>query len=202
LPAALSEALNGNTCRHLEADASAELTATPIPVAATDDGVVKQAEWSIKIEPDGSMLAGGDLTIEHSGPLDFTMDTPPGMKLLSCHLAGRPVSPVDLGDGRLKIALPADASSSKLACTFTRASGALDPVEGTLELALPRTPLFIHALKWLIDLPPGYQAETHGNLTRVTAPGSQSARIVLAKNLCRDERPETRVFYQRADIAR
>ena len=54
-----------------------------------------------------------------------------------------------------------------------------------------------------VDLPPGYQAETHGNLTRVPATGgAQPSRITLQKNLCRDERPEIRVFYQRGDLLR
>jgi hypothetical protein len=202
LPAPLAEALKGATCQQMEAGASADLTATPVPVAATEEGVVKQSEWSVKIEPDGSMLATGVLMIEHKGPLGFVFDTPQDMKLLSCELAGRPVSPIDLGEGRLKIALPPQETESRLACSFTRTGDPLDPVEGTLKLSLPRTPLFLHSLLWHIDLPQGYQAETHGNLTRVTATGGPPSRISLRKNLCRDERPETQVFYQRADLNR
>ena len=104
LPASLAQSLNGATCQQLESGASAELTATPIPVAVTEEGVVKQAEWSVKIEPDGSMLATGILNIEHKGPLGFVFDTPQDMKLLSCELGVRPVSPIDLGEGRLKVA--------------------------------------------------------------------------------------------------
>ncbi|RYF19363.1 MAG: hypothetical protein EOO77_10320 [Oxalobacteraceae bacterium] len=72
-------------------------------------------------------------------------------------------------------------------------------MEGTLELSLPKTPLFIRALTWKIDLPPVYQAETHGNLVRVTGAGDPPSRLTLRKNLCRDERPQTHVFYQRSD---
>lgn len=200
LPAALAELLGGMTCQHLEAATSADLSATPIPVAATEEGVVKQAEWSLKIEPDGAMLATGAMLIEHKGPLGFIFDTPPDMKLLSCELGGRAVSPVDLGGGNLKVALPPQSGDSRLACAFTRAGTALDPVEGTVRLSLPRTPLFIHALHWQIDLPPGYQAETSGNLKRIQAVGASASRIILGKNLCRDERPEIHLFYQRADL--
>lgn len=202
LPAKLVESLKGATCHQLEAGTSVELTATPIPVAATEEGVVKQAEWSVKIEPDGSMLATGMLMIEHKGPLGFVFDTPQDMKLLSCELGGRPVSPVDLGEGKLKITLPPQGENSRLVCSFTRTGSALDPVEGTLKLSLPRTPLFLHSLLWHIDLPPGYQAETHGNLTRIPATGGSPSRISLRKNLCRDERPEIHVFYQRTDLNR
>jgi hypothetical protein len=202
LPAELALALKGMTCRLLEAAATATLTATPLPVAATEEGVVHQAEWSLKVEPDGSMLTTGTMVVEHKGPLGFVFDTPPGMKLLSCELAGNPVSPVDLGAGKLKLTLPPQAESSRITCSFTRTSETLDPVAGTLRLTLPQTPLFIHSLKWCIDLPPGYQAETHGNLTRLPATGGAPSRILLAKNLCREERPEIQVFYQRTDLNR
>ncbi len=202
LPAPLAEALKGVNCQQLEAGTSVELTATPIPVAATEEGVVKQAEWSVKIEPDGSMLATGMLMIEHKGPLGFVFDTPHDMKLLSCELGGRPVSPIDLGEGRLKVALHPQGADSRLVCSFTRTGTPLDPVEGTLKLSLPRTPLFLHSLLWHIDLPQGYQAETSGNLARIAAIGGSPSRISLRKNLCRDERPEIHVFYQRADLNR
>ena len=203
LPASLAESLQGTTCQHLEATTTADLTVTPIPVAATADGVVSTAEWTLKIEPDGAMLATGDLKIEHKGQLGFVLDTPDGMKLLSCEVAGKPVAPVDLGDGALKITLPAQGENSRLSCAFTGRTTALDPVEGTVKLSLPKVPLFIHSLVWCVDLPAGYQAETHGNLTRQqVATSAPPSRISLKKNLCRDERPEIQLFYQRSDLNR
>lgn len=202
LPSALASHLNGASCDQLEAVTTAEISATAIPVVATEEGVIKLAEWSLKIEPDGSMLATGALNIEHKGPLDFIFDTPENMKLLSCELRGSPVSPIDLGEGRLKISLPSANTESLVYCSFTSAGNALDPVSGTLKLALPQTPLFQHSLLWHIDLPLGYQAETHGNLTRLSSAGAAASRISLRKNLCRNERPEVQVFYQRADLNR
>ena len=202
LPAPLVETLAGATYRQLEAAAAVDLTATPVPVAATDEGVVKQADWTLKIEPDGAMLATGVIVIEHKGPLGVVLEVPDGMKLLSSELDGKPVAPVDLGEGRLKVTLPARDGISRFGCAFTRADEPLDPVEGTLALELPRTPLFIHALEWKIELPAIYQAETHGNLKRVPSPGGNPSLVTLRKNLCRDEGPETRLFYQRADLNR
>lgn len=201
LPTGFAQALHGTICQHLEAATTADLSVTPIPVAATAEGVVTTAEWSLKIEPDGAMLATGVLSIEHKGPLGFMLDTPPGMKLLSCELANKPVSPVDLGMGALLVTLPAQAEITCLSCSFTGRTEPLDPVEGTVSVALPKSPLFMHALVWQIELPAGYQAETHGNLTRQqVAPNSAPARITLRKNLCRDERPEIQLFYQRSDL--
>jgi hypothetical protein len=174
---------------------------TSIPVAATAEGVVTTAEWSLKIEPDGAMLATGALNIDHKLSLEFVFDTPPGMKLLSCDVGGKAIPPVDLGQGVLKITLPAQDGISKLSCSFTGHSEALDPVEGTVRLSLPKVPLFIHSLLWRLDLPSGYQAETHGNLTRIASSDATTC-ITLEKNLCRDERPEVHVFYQRSDLNR
>ena len=67
---------------------------------------------------------------------------------------------------------PAAGQKTRVSCSFTGRTAALDPVEGTLELALPKTPLFIRALTWRIDLPRGYQAETHGNLIRSADPSA------------------------------
>ena len=203
LPAALAEFLLGNTCRYLEAATNAELTVTQVPVAAIAEGVVTAATWNLKIEPDGAMLASGNHTIEHKGLLDFAFDTPEGMKLLTCELNGKPVSPLDSGEGKLKLTLPANHKNSQLSCAFTGRIPPLDPVEGTMKLSLPKLPLFIHSLQWQLDLPSDYQAETQGNLTRTKTTGSENpARITLQKNLCRDERPEIHLFYQRTNLNR
>lgn len=203
LPPVLIDALDGGTCQHLEAGTSATLKVTSIPVAATAGGVVKDAEWSMRIEPDGAMLLSGTLAAEHKNQLEFVFDTPDGMKLLTCEVGGRPVSPVDLGAGNLKVTLPAAAEKSLLSCSFTGTIAPLDPVEGTMKLSLPKLPLFIHSLSWHLELPAGYQAETHGNLSRSTAANSgPPSRIALTKNLCRDERPEINVFYQRIELNR
>lgn len=203
LPAALASLLEGATCQHLEAATTADLTVTPIPVAATAEAVVTSAEWALKIEPDGAMLATGALTIGHRKQLGFVLDTPPGMKLLTCEVGGQQVAPVDLGQGVLQVTLPprADKESSRLVCSFTGRTEPLDPVEGTLSLALPKVALFMHELVWHLDLPAGYQAEAHGNLTRKpVAANAPPSRVTLAKNLCRDERPQVQLFYQRSNL--
>lgn len=202
LPSALAEILRGGTYHHLERATSADLTVTSIPVAATAEGVVTNAEWALRIEPDGAMLATGVMTIEHKSQLGFEFDTPEDMKLLSCEVGGKGASPVDLGGGRLMVTLPPHGENTRLSCAFTGRITALDPVEGTMKLSLPKVPLFMHSLLWSLDLPSGYQAETHGNLMRFSTTSGQPSRIALRKNLCRDERPEIQVFYQRSDINR
>lgn len=203
LPDALAKLLKGNTSQHLETASSVELSVLPIPVAATAEGVIDKAEWFLKMESDGAMLISGDLNIQHKKPMPLVFDLPEGLRLLACEINGQSVSPADLGEGRYQVNFTAQSDRSRLSLSFTGTRPALDPVEGTLQLSLPKIPLFIHALNWQLDLPVGYQAETHGNLKRLAIPAANNAcRISLQKNLCRDERPEVQVFYQRSNLNR
>lgn len=200
LPAGFMEKLNGVNCYQLEVAGAADLTVNPLPVVATAAATISEAVWSVKLEPDGAMLVDGTMGVEHRGMLGVTLDVPPGLTLLSCEVGGQSVTPVNLGGERLEVSLPAGGEKTRVSLAFTGRTAAMDPVEGTLALTLPKTPLFIRALAWKIDLPRGYQAETHGNLVRTDEPNEPPSRLTLRKNLCRDERPETNVFYQRSDL--
>lgn len=186
-------------------DAAAALhasTAADPPPAATDEGTIHSAEWSLRIEPDGAMLAQGTMEVTHANAIQLKIDTPAGMKLLRCQIADQPSAPQDLGDGALQLNLPASPTrSTRVAVSFTGTTEKLHPVEGTLALSLPKTPMFVQSLRWEMLLPPGYQAETFGNLTRQPTPVGKPDYLLLSKNLLRDERPETRVFYQRSNLA-
>jgi hypothetical protein len=204
LPPKLREALAGSTYHTLESkDHAAELGARELPLVATAEAVVSEATWALRQESDGALLAEGLLKIEHRQPLRVAFDSPAGFTLLSCAVNGRDTRPVDRGEGRIEIPLPpAGKEASQIQLSFTAAGEALDPVSGTLALALPRTPLFIRALNWRIDLPAAYRAEVHGNLIRdLLVAGDPPSAIRLRKNLCRDEVPAVSVFYQRADLS-
>ncbi|MEI6653372.1 MAG: hypothetical protein WCP45_01275 [Verrucomicrobiota bacterium] len=201
LPDFLKSLLKGESCFHLEAAESAALTVNPLPLVATADGSMPTAQWSVTIEPDGAMLVKGTLTVEHRKRMVVALDTPAGLTLLSCQVGDHAVAPVNLGEGRLEVTLPGTGGATKIECVFTGRTDALDPVDVTLTLALPQTPLSINALVWGINLPAEYIAETNGNLTRTPNPkDAVPSQITLRKNLCRDERPEIHVFYRRAGL--
>jgi hypothetical protein len=200
LPAGFMEKLGGVNCYQLEASGPAELAVNPLPVVATAEATVSEAAWAVKLELDGAMMVEGTMNVEHRGMLGVTLDVPPGLTLLSCQVGGQSATPVNLGEGKIEVSLPASADKTRISLSFTGRVAVLDPVEGTLALALPKTPLFIRALNWKVELPRGYQAETHGNLLRTAEPNEPPSRLTLRKNLCRDERPETNVFYQRSDL--
>jgi hypothetical protein len=196
----LAAPLAGAAFYQLEGGAEAGLAVTALPVVETAVATVPEANWSARVEPDGAMWVEGTMTVESQGVAPLQLVVPEGLSLLSCEVGGVQQSPVSPGPGRLEIALPAGGGKTQISCSFTGRADALDPVSGTLALELPRTPLFIRSLAWKIDIPAGYQAETHGNLVRVASQGEGPSRIGLRMNLCRDEAPQTQVFYQRADL--
>jgi hypothetical protein len=204
LPAKLRESLAGTTYHTLEsATAKAELGARELALVAIAEAVIPEATWTLRQEVDGSLLVEGLLKVEHRQPLLVAFDSPAGFTLLRCAVAGGETRPIDRGEGRLEIPLPPGGKeASQIQLSFTASGKPLDPVAGTLALALPRTPLFIRALTWRIDLPAAYRAEIHGNLIRDPLPSADPpSAIRLRKNLCRDEVPAVSVFYQRGDLS-
>ncbi|MEM9235532.1 MAG: hypothetical protein AAGB14_02055 [Verrucomicrobiota bacterium] len=200
---AFAEILAGTPVHLIEADTSQEISIRRHPVVATADAMIGEASWFLMLEADGSMLMEGQLEIMHSLPQGVRFELPDGMKLLKCRVAGRSVDPVNRGEGVIEVAVP--ASDSKQACgvnlSFTGKLDSLDPLEGSLALALPRTPTFIRTLDWLIQMPAGYTSETSGNLARERRSGKDpEGSIRLRKRLCRDERPEVQVFYQSRNL--
>jgi len=204
LPPVLRAELRGTPYFSLESDGvRAEIEARELPLVATADAVIQEATWKLRQESEGSLLAEAILKVEHKQPFSVALESPAGFSLLGCTVNGADTRPISRGEGKLEIPLPqAGKETSVVALSFTAAGEALDPVSGTLELQLPRTPLFIRTLSWQIELPAAYRAEVHGNLTRgpLDAHDPPSA-IRLRKNLCRDELPAVSVFYQRADLS-
>lgn len=199
LPARIAGEFSGAPCYHLEAGTTVELVVNPLPVVPTAEATVSESIWSVKLEPDGAMLIEGGMNVEHRGMFGVILDVPKEMVLLSCKVGGQSVTPVNLGDGKLEVSLPAAGVKTPVTCSFTGRTAAIEPVEGILDLALPKTPLFVRSLIWKIELPPNYQAETHGNLIR-SSESDRASTITLRKNLCRDERPATKIFYQRSNL--
>jgi hypothetical protein len=198
LPEKLSQELKGASCYEVGGGSELALGVTRLPVAAVSDATMDDATWTMKVEPDGSALLEGVMTVTHSEAATLIFDSPGNLSLLKCSVNGRAVAPVSLNGGKLELALRAEGQPAKVECSFTGSIGALDPVEGTFSITLPRTPMFIRSLQWKIDLPSAYQAEVSGNVTRAMPTADEPpSRIVVRKNLCRDERPEAHIFYTR-----
>lgn len=200
LPEEWVRALKGRTLHPVASPCPATIGITRKPVEETSAGMIAQADWTIGIEPEGAMIATGTMVVSHKSPYDVIWEIPKGMQLLSCELNHADVPPNRLNDGRLSIHLTGNSEEAKLKLVFTERSAALDPLEGTLALALPTTPSFIARLDWKIQLPDGYQAESAGNLSRIPTKSTPSL-LHLRKNLCRNETPQVQLFYQHSQEA-
>ncbi len=200
LPAGFTDELDGAACYQLEGTGTLDLSVKPLPVVAVAEATLTEALWQTRVEPDGAMLVEGTMTLDYRGVAGFPLDIPAGLRLLSCEVGDKSVTPVLAGDGSLLIHLPGGGAKNRVSCTFTGRVDAIDPVEGTVKLTLPKTPLFIRALSWRVELPSGYQAETGGNLVRATVKDDPPSRLTLIKNLCRDEQPMVNVFYQKSGL--
>jgi len=78
----------------------------------------------------------------------------------------------------------------------------MNPVEGKAQLELPRTPLFIHRIVWVVQLPNEYQATAiEGNVV-IDAGGAQGKTVRLSKQICDDETPFASLYYTRKDLQR
>lgn len=202
-PTSLRDSLRGKSYFMAEGTGPVTLGVRELPRVAIADAVVEEADWSLRVEADGSQLLEGQWKVAHTTPLRLPLRVPAGMQLLRCTVNGKPLEPIDKGNGALEVSLSDGGSTPTVfACSFTIRGKALEAVEGTLALSLPQTPLFIRTLGWRVQLPGTYQAETYGNLTREANPANESASLIrLRKNLCRDEQPETTIFYQRRDLS-
>ncbi len=205
LPGKLTEALGNRPCRILDGGESVKIALTARAVAETNTTVIHEANWQTRIEPDGAGLHEGTMVVDHRGAAACLLDLPSGSRLLSCTIDGKAIKPHRSGETGLEFPLPATAETRRTQMTlaYTSRTDTLHPVEGTLPLSLPRSTDFIRTIQWTVVLPGGYQAETHGNVQR-QEPGNGDTRntLRLGKNLCRDERPEATVFYQRANLSK
>jgi hypothetical protein len=188
------------------ANASAfELTARWMTRLKTATATIQLAEYTTDVVSEGGRLHSGRIVIEHQGAADYGFKLPDGGKLLSCAVGGRAVEPILKQDGSLRIALPEVGRRDGLTqvdYVFTTKAARMNPVEGQARLELPHTPLFIHQLRWSVNLPAEYQATAlEGNVV-IDAGGVDGQVVRLSKQICDDETPLASLYYTRRDLER
>lgn len=184
---------------------SLELSARLLPRVKTAPATVQTAEYTTEVVAEGGMLHKAEVTVEHAEAAEYTLTLPEGGKLLACSLNGRSTEPLLAEGGGLVFSLPKNGgqnSSSKVGYVFTTKGAKLNPVEGKAQLELPRTPLFIHRLSWVVQLPSEYQATAlEGNVV-IEAGGTHGKAVRLSKQICDDETPFASLYYTRRDLQR
>jgi len=174
-----------------------------LPRTETAVAIISKSEYTTRLVGDGSALTEASLEISHDDSLRWTFTLPEKGELLRCTLNDTAIRPVAREAGVMEIPLVhmgGKVTHSKIAFSWTTAKGKLDAVEGQAALELPLTPLFIQEILWSVEVPESYEiSATEGNLEN--APGSTKASAVrLIKKLCRNERPQTQLFYRKRGL--
>jgi hypothetical protein len=181
------------------------LSAKVLPRLKTSDSTVSLAQYWTDVVREGGMLHKAQVTIDHRSQTRYNFTLPAGGKLLTCSVNDRPVEPLIEAEGGLALILSKVTSKNtktKVTYVYTTKGSKLDPVEGKAQLELPRTPLFIHEVKWQVQLPAEYQATAlEGNVV-IDAGGANGKPIYLSKQICDDEVPQAALYYTRKDLER
>ena len=181
--------------------------ATWLPRLKTAQAVIKNASYQTRLVTNGAMLTQAECTIEHRAPLNWVLEVPQGSDFIKCEVNSGVMKPIKRSETQIEFPLPAppsdSAATTKVTFTYSNGSTPLDPVSGKIELALPRTDLFIHRLDWELSIPEQYSTTgIQGNLD--IASGEDSAEkdaIHLRKELCRGEQPATEIYYEKRGLA-
>lgn len=181
------------------------LSAQLLPRLKISEATVSLAEYWTDVVAEGGMLHKAQVVVEHRAQSRYSFALPADGKLLACAVNGRPTNPLIEADGGLALVLPKVAlkdAKTKVSYVYTTKGDKLDPVEGKAQLELPRTPLFIHEVRWQVQLPAEYQATAlEGNVVIETG-GANGKPICLSKQICDDEVPQANLHYTRKDLER
>ena len=171
-----------------------------LPLVATTSAVIDLEQSKTRVVADGALLSESAYTLRHQGPLVWRLALPAGSQLLTCSVNGQRTDPVDRGGNILEFQLPApDAKAvTEVKLSYTAKKPPFQPIAGKLEIELPQTDLLIHKIEWELQIPAGYElTATEGNTE--TVPGGSRGAIQMRKELCKNEQPATRIYYQKPE---
>jgi hypothetical protein len=207
LPEWMRERVGALPCATAEAEGALTLQVKWLPELKTAEARISESTCTLRLVADGSTQTTVSYTVRHQGALPWQIELPQEVELLSCEVDGQSVRPLLRGENKVEIKLPAPAEGKRaehlVALVYAAKQKALDPVSGQLTLELPRTPLFIDRLDWVISIPDAYEpTAVSGNLSAANIPPEVREKrderlIALRKDLCRGEKPIAEIFYQR-----
>lgn len=131
---------------------------------------------------DGGLLTTIAMEVRHRQDTVLALTLPPGADLLQCAVAGTPAQPKTRDQGiELTLAGAAAATgTTRLELAYFTKLPPLSPAGGTLQLALPHSPLFHERLEWTLDLPECVQTTSLRSNAEAAKP-IQGARSISLK---------------------
>ncbi len=204
LPRWVREARNDSEFFTISAGSATKVSSQLLPRLETASSVITKSSFTTKVVGDGATMTDATLEIEHDASLRWSLTLPTGASLLKCSVDGTAVQPISRADGVLEIPLTASGSGSKgtlskVSFSYTETKEKLQAVEGEAALELPLTPTFINEVLWRVELPTTYEVTaTEGNLEQTPSDSASAAHFT--KKLCRNERPQARLYYSKSGI--
>ena len=113
LPGWLADEIGGgnfvtvNIDKSAPADNGALVRVRRLPLIHTARATVEESRFHTRLVVDGALLSEGTMSVRHDGPLTLTLTLPADAQLLSCAVQGHDTLPVDRGQGRINLTLPA-----------------------------------------------------------------------------------------------
>ena len=178
-----------------------QIVAKALPRLKTADATISQATYYTDLVVEGGVLHRAEVAVDHVASTRYEFTLPGSSKLLTCDVEGRSVEPLLSAEGVLSVVLPQNTQGkTRIHYVFTAKGAAMEPVEGAAMLELPRTPLFINEVKWLVQLPKVYQATAIEGNVGIDGSGESGGLVRLSKQICDDESPHVRLYYTRKDL--
>lgn len=204
LPEWLREKVGPRAFLTAEAGETYALKANWLPRLQTAQAMVAEASYESRLVADGALLVKASYIISHQAPMSWRLELPKIDEVLTCKVNATAVQPVKRGEGILEFSLPQPTeSTTTVSLCYAARLDPFDQVSGRCDLELPRTDLFIHDLKWDLQLPDEYRTTAlEGNVAidRRNHQSQSDSILHLRKELVRGEHPALELYYQRRGL--
>lgn len=173
-----------------------------LPRIETARAMVSEAAYETRLVDDGAMLISGKLTVEHGQAIELSLTLPAFEEVLTGRLNGSATRPIQRSEDVIEFVLPANPKGrSEVEFSYAAQGEAFDAVSGRLDLQLPQTELFIHALNWRLDIPDRFETSAiQGNVVFDAKAGKPTHDLHLVKRLVRREHPAVQIHYRRRGL--
>jgi len=174
-----------------------------LPRVQTAPAVIAMAEHSMQVVQDGTRLTRAIYHIQHEAPFRWQIRLPAGSELLECQVDSKSAQPVQTPGNALEFHLPLSKEQrSEIQIVYTDTGDSLDPVSGSLRLALPVSDLFAREIEWDLELPEVYTIDSIESNARVMPPAAKAShhQARVQKRLNRGEPVVAELYYRQADL--